>query len=84
MELIDTHAHIYDFEWGDEDDLDAMVARWQDAGVVKVYMPNLNVETLPRMLDLERRFPHMCKSMIGLHPCEVDDRFQEKLAKLDA
>ena len=50
--------------------------------MTRVCMPNLDIETLPRMLAMERRFPDFCRSMIGLHPCEVDGGFEAKLAML--
>ena len=83
MKFIDTHAHIYDLAFGEGDGMDAMVARSKAEGVERVYMPNLDIEALPRMLALEERFPDFCTSMIGLHPCAVEGDFKEKLEALE-
>lgn len=83
MKFIDTHAHIYDLAFKEGDNLESMVDRSKLEGVENVYMPNLNLETLPRMLEVEERFPDFCKSMVGLHPCDVGVGYEVKLRKLE-
>lgn len=83
MKLIDTHAHVYDLHFRKEEGVDTMVAKSKKEGLVQVYMPNLNLESLPRMLAVEKQFPNFFRSMIGLHPCEIDTHFEEKLAQLE-
>ncbi|MEM7361626.1 MAG: TatD family hydrolase [Bacteroidota bacterium] len=84
LDFIDTHAHLYDLELKEQESWEMIVGRSKEQGVKRVYMPNLSVETLPRMMAMEQHFPDFCKSMMGLHPCEVDDDFEEKLATLSA
>ena len=83
MKLIDTHAHVYDLVPRDGLDIDSVVARSREAGVVKVYMPNLSLSTIAPMLAIEKRFRNFFKSMLGLHPCEVDGTFSKALDKLE-
>lgn len=83
MKLIDTHAHLYDLSFEEGDSMEAMIARSKGEGVIGAYMPNLNLESLPRMLEVERQFPDFCKSMLGLHPCEVERDFEKRLGEME-
>ncbi|HSI78589.1 MAG TPA: TatD family hydrolase [Lunatimonas sp.] len=77
MKFIDTHAHIYSKKF--EGDRVKIVCETQDEGVEKIYMPNISVESIDDMLDLERIFPEVCIPMMGLHPCDVTPNFQKDL-----
>lgn len=43
-------------------------------------MPNVDSESLPRMLETERKFPDACLAAIGLHPTSVKENYQYELA----
>ena len=75
MALIDTHAHIYleDFK----DDLDEVIARAKLAGVERIYLPNIDVKSLPDLNALVSKQPSFFKPMIGLHPTSVNDNYLE-------
>jgi TatD DNase family protein len=75
--LIDTHAHIYLDEF--HSDIEDVIKLSSDAGVEKVFMPNIDVSTIDNMLDLELRFPGICIPMMGLHPCYVKQNYAEEL-----
>lgn len=77
MRFIDTHAHIYLPEF--QEDLDEILGQAQKVGVEKIYMPNIDSSTINAMLEVERRYPLSCHSMMGLHPCYVKDNMQEEL-----
>ena len=68
--MIDTHTHLD----GDEflSDLDEVIARAQAAGVEKMFLPNVNEETWPRISHLCEIYPQVLYPMIGLHPEDVD------------
>ncbi len=51
MMLVDTHAHLY-LEQFDED-REAMMQRASDAGVGRVYLPNIDSRTVEAMLAVE-------------------------------
>ncbi|HYG40789.1 MAG TPA: TatD family hydrolase [Cytophagales bacterium] len=76
-EFIDTHAHIY------YDDLythiNDLLADCNENGISKIYMPNVDKESIDRMLELEERFPAKCIAMMGLHPCSVKEDFEQQL-----
>jgi TatD DNase family protein len=77
MSLIDTHAHIY-LEEFDTDRVD-MMQRSSDAGVDKIYMPNVDHTSIDRMLELELKHSNVCIPMMGLHPCYVKRDFEKEL-----
>lgn len=68
--MIDTHTHLD----GDEfvSDLNEVIARAQAAGVEKMFLPNVNEETWPRISRLCEIYPQVLYPMIGLHPEDVD------------
>ena len=75
--MIDTHSHIYAEEF-DADIADA-IQRAKDAGVKHIILPNIDSESLPRMLALEANYPDYCSAAIGLHPTSVKENYQEEL-----
>ena len=75
--MIDTHSHIYGPEF--DEDRDAVVARAKEAGVEQILLPNINADTIAPMLDLCGRYPNYCLPMMGLHPEDVHEDFQEVL-----
>ena len=79
--LIDTHAHIYAKEF--DFDRDAMISRAIVRGVEKFYMPNVDLESIPRMLELEAKYPERCFAMMGLHPCSVEADYKTVLAEIE-
>jgi len=79
--FVDTHAHVYADKF-DKDRAD-MLARAQEAGVGKIYMPNIDHTTIDAMLELESRYPDQCIAMMGLHPCYVKKGFERELYQVE-
>jgi len=77
MGIIDTHSHIYLEQFND--DLDEMMQRASDIGVEKILMPNVDAASIQPMLDVEKKYPSVCKSMMGLHPTSVDADYKKQL-----
>ncbi|MDX9920583.1 MAG: TatD family hydrolase [Paludibacter sp.] len=75
--MIDTHSHIYSEEF--DNDRDEVIQRAKDAGVTKIILPNVDSESLPRMLSLEKAYPGYCYAAIGLHPTSVKDDYKNEL-----
>ena len=48
--MIDTHAHLYDDRI--IKNLDTIIQSSQEAGIEKVYMPNLELNTIESMLEV--------------------------------
>lgn len=78
MNLIDTHCHLYSEEF--DADRDAMIQRALDKGVSRFYLPGIDSDAIPGMLELEARYPGVCIAMMGLHPCYVKANYREELA----
>lgn len=74
---IDTHSHIYLENFSD--DKNAMLQRASLAGVKTILMPAIDAATHEAMLALEASKEVSCFSMMGLHPCSVNENLQEEL-----
>ena len=81
MKLIDTHTHLYLKEF--YTDIDAVIQRADAEGVCKFYLPAIDSTETAAMLELEKKFPGKCMSMIGLHPCSVKENYKEELYKVE-
>jgi TatD DNase family protein len=81
-QLIDTHAHLYTRKF--DHDRPEMVQRAIDAGISRLYLPNIDSETIDPMLALEAAFPENCFAMMGLHPSHVQaDTYEKELALVE-
>ena len=75
--MIDTHSHIYSEEF--DADRDEVILRAQHAGVTKIILPNVDSDSLPRLLKLEARYPDYCYAAVGFHPESVKENYQKEL-----
>lgn len=82
MGLIDTHTHLYAEQF--DKDRDEVVQRAIDAGVEKLLLPNIDLDSLSGMFDLVDRYPGVCYAMLGLHPTDVKDGYIETLKSIEA
>jgi len=80
MQFIDTHSHFYvqDFDR----DRDEAAAESLQAGVSHILLPNIDAESMPRLLETCTQYPDICFPMLGLHPCDVKENFQAELQKI--
>jgi len=76
--MIDTHSHIYAEEF--DADITEAIERAKNVGVTKIILPNIDSESLPRMLALEANYPDYCFAAIGLHPTSVKSDYLNELA----
>ena len=79
--LIDTHSHIYlpDFD----KDRAEMIDRAQKNGISKIYMPNIDRESIPLLYASEQAYPEICIAMMGLHPCSVNEDLTSELEEIE-
>lgn len=80
MRLIDTHTHQYHPKF--DSDRPESIERCHEAGVDTLLLPNIDVESIPRVLSMMEKWPNMCHGMMGLHPCHVDADFESALATI--
>lgn len=78
--IIDTHSHVYLDVF--QEDLSEVVARAKAFEVQKVLLPNIDEASIEPMLKLCELYPDFFHSMIGLHPCDVNEDFEEVLARM--
>ncbi|MEO1714728.1 MAG: TatD family hydrolase, partial [Bacteroidota bacterium] len=75
--FIDTHTHLYAGQFDEDREQVVHAALYQ--GVERMYLPNIDQESIEPMLTLEKAFPDHCFAMMGLHPCSVKENFEEEL-----
>lgn len=76
--MIDTHSHIYSEEF--DEDRDEVILRARNAGITKIILPNVDFESMKRMLQVELHYPEYCFAAIGLHPTSVKEDYLNELA----
>ncbi|MER3431939.1 MAG: deoxyribonuclease [Leptolyngbya sp. ERB_1_1] len=72
MQLIDTHVHI-NFD-AFKPDLDAIAARWREAGVVRLVHSCVEPSEFDEIRALADRFPELFFA-VGLHPLDVEEKW---------
>lgn len=55
-----------------------------EAGITRMLLPNIDIESIPAMHDLADSFPKNCYPMMGLHPCSVTENWEKDLATVHA
>lgn len=75
--LIDTHAHIYLKQF--DNDRAATLERAKAAGIERIYLPAVDSETHEAMLALEADAPDFCIAMMGVHPCSIEENYENEL-----
>lgn len=81
MILTDTHTHLYLEQF--DDDRHAVVKSAIAKGVKYMLLPNIDSETIAGMLKLRDNFPENIFPMIGLHPTDVKENFEEELQTIE-
>ena len=77
MVLTDTHTHLY-YE-ADPEKLAGLIQRSLDNGVNRLFLPNINTNTISQVFDLAKKYPQHCFPMLGLHPCDVKAMATEEI-----
>ena len=72
MQLIDTHVHI-NFD-AFKPDLDAIAARWREAGLVHLVHSCVEPTEFAEIQALADRFPELSFA-VGLHPLDVEEKW---------
>lgn len=79
--FVDTHTHLYHPQF--EADREAMLQRAVDAGVRRLYLPNIDHDSIAAMHALCDAHPELCFPMMGLHPCSVGEDPSRELEEVD-
>lgn len=75
--FVDTHTHLFTDAF--DEDREAVVKRAINAGVERLLLPNIDLESIDGMHALEAQFPEHCFAMMGLHPGSVDANWEQNL-----
>ena len=81
MVLTDTHTHLYANQFSD--DRESIIAEANKNSVSRLFLPNLDEESVEGMLALVEKYPNQCFPMIGLHPCSVKSNWKEVIASFE-
>lgn len=77
---IDTHSHLDAPEF--DDDLEAVIQRAKEAQVETIIIPATNLASLDRIEQICSQHPGYLYPMIGLHPEEIDNDYQQQLDQI--
>ena len=78
--MIDTHSHLFVEEFSE--DLSSVIQRAKEVGVERVFMPNIDDESLEDMLKVCSLYPGYCFPMLGYHPTSVDASSMAKVLRM--
>lgn len=79
--LIDTHTHLYSSQF--DQDREDVIQQCIKNGVDKFLLPNIDKSSIQGMLALQNKFPLNCFAMMGLHPCSVDQNWEQELEEIN-
>lgn len=75
--FVDTHTHLFVDAF--DEDRSEIVQKAINAGVEKMLLPNIDIDTIDAMNELANDFPTNCYPMMGLHPGSVKEDWKERL-----
>jgi len=82
MVLTDTHTHLY-YET-DEAKRAELIQRCRENDITRLFLPNVDAASVPMVYSLQEAYPEMCFPMLGLHPCDVKENWQDELSQIKA
>lgn len=81
MKFIDTHAHLYDEAFKQEED--KAVERAVGAGVEKIILPDIDSLTRDALFELSDRHPDILFPCLGLHPTSINAEWETEMSHLE-
>ncbi len=78
---VDTHSHLYQEVF--QSDWEEVLIRLKASKVDQVFLPNIDLDSIPAMMRLTEENPELFFPMMGLHPCDVKEDFENVLEKME-
>ncbi len=79
MKIIDTHSHLYSEKF--DQDIEEVIFRAREV-LHAVFLPNISEDSVASMNRLTQRAPDFFFPMMGLHPSDVKESWEEDLVRL--
>ena len=79
--FIDTHTHLYLKQFNE--DRDEIIQKALNKNVKKLFLPNVDIETIKPMISLSEKYPNNCFPLIGLHPSSVNGNYEKDLQVIE-
>lgn len=79
--LIDTHCHLNLDQF--DNDLPDVISRAKNAGITKIIVPGINLETSKRAVQISENYEEVFAA-VGLHPNEIGASAQNDIAELQS
>ena len=76
--LVDTHSHI---DMPDFDNLDLIIANAKNAGVKKIILPSVDVNSFEKVLEISEKYNEVYAAL-GIHPTEAQNAKDEDFEKI--
>jgi TatD DNase family protein len=80
MQFVDTHIHLDAEEFSY--DREEVIHEAVKAGVTKLLLPNVDLTTHEKVIEVCRQFPEQCHPMSGLHPTSVKENWEAEVRTL--
>lgn len=77
---IDTHSHIYQDDYND--DIEQVIREAKDSGIGRIYLPNVDLDSIEPMISLYKQDTEFFRIMMGLHPTSVGEDFEKQLIEV--
>jgi TatD DNase family protein len=81
MILTDTHSHLYSDQF--DADFKEVLERCEEQHIQRIFLPNIDLQSIPRMHQLQEDHPQLFFPMMGLHPCSVEENYMEVLNTME-
>ena len=81
MKFIDTHAHLYVEEF--ENDIHEVVKAAKANNIERVVLPNIDLGSSNKLIQLYQSDPSFFTPMMGLHPCSVNEAYKAELDQIE-
>ena len=75
--MIDSHCHVDEPAY--EQDREEFLQRQKDGGIEAIVVPGVNRHSIDGIMDICRRWRGFCYPVLGLHPQDVAEDWQEQL-----